>query len=412
MLGGYVGDRLLGKKHGILLGIICYLCGTTLAAISLHTFYWSLSFIALGAGLCESNILSFIGALYKEQPHKRQHGFKISYMLLNTTFIGVYLLGLYYTDSNLRTIFFIYSIFLVIALYIFITQCLCQKNVRSSASRRLSFFNLIATLLLLTVAIYGSHYILLHNHLLWSALTVLLILVSLYITRIAHKYNHSIKKRIYFCLCIALINVLFSSLYSVLADTTMLYSLRAIKLSLGTIIFTANTISSFNGLFIILLIPALIYLSYKNKLTHILNNSMISITTSFYILGIAFAVLILSTSYFKTLHQLSISWAIIAYFFLSLAEILINPVAYATISENAPEQLQSTLQATYALMGGGAGFFGAQLATLASIPKQLTHPYAMDHIYHFAFSTYFAITVTIATILVLVYRPIQKLIAQ
>jgi proton-dependent oligopeptide transporter, POT family len=95
ILGGLVADRLLGQYRTVLAGgVIIALGHFTLAFQSLTTFYVGLACIALGTGLLKPNVSTLVGSLYTPGDSRRDAGFSIFYMGINTgAFLGPIIAG-------------------------------------------------------------------------------------------------------------------------------------------------------------------------------------------------------------------------------------------------------------------------------------------------------------------------------
>ncbi len=93
--GGLVADRLLGAYRSVLAGgIIIALGHFTLAFKALPFFYAGLTLIVLGTGLLKPNATTMLGSLYDEQDARRDAGFSVFYMGINLgAFIGPLIAG-------------------------------------------------------------------------------------------------------------------------------------------------------------------------------------------------------------------------------------------------------------------------------------------------------------------------------
>ena len=100
IIGGYLADRVLGYRHGVLLGLVSLTVGYSMMAshdAGLWHLYLSLSMIALGTGLVKANITAFLGDQYHdnkktgEQDVRRHKGFTVFYAWLN---VGEVLAGI------------------------------------------------------------------------------------------------------------------------------------------------------------------------------------------------------------------------------------------------------------------------------------------------------------------------------
>ncbi len=83
--GGWIADRLIGQRRAVLYGGILIASGHfSMAVPSLATFYIGLTLIVLGTGLLKGNISVLVGQLYQAGDNRRDAGFSIYYMGINT----------------------------------------------------------------------------------------------------------------------------------------------------------------------------------------------------------------------------------------------------------------------------------------------------------------------------------------
>ncbi|MDB4949811.1 MAG: amino acid/peptide transporter [Gemmatimonadetes bacterium] len=86
--GGWIADRLLGLRRSIRLGAILIALGHIAiglsAMLSRPAFFAGLALIVMGTGLLKPNISAIVGDLYPEGGARRDAGFSIFYMGINT----------------------------------------------------------------------------------------------------------------------------------------------------------------------------------------------------------------------------------------------------------------------------------------------------------------------------------------
>jgi proton-dependent oligopeptide transporter, POT family len=95
ILGGIVADRLLGQyRTAFVGGAIIAIGHFTLALHSLTFFYLGLALIALGTGLLKPNVSTLVGSLYAPGDTRRDSGFSLFYMGINSgAFLGPIIAG-------------------------------------------------------------------------------------------------------------------------------------------------------------------------------------------------------------------------------------------------------------------------------------------------------------------------------
>jgi POT family proton-dependent oligopeptide transporter len=83
--GGWVADRILGLRPAVFVGGVIIMSGHICLAIpSLTTFYLGLVLIATGTGLLKGNISVLVGKLYAPDDVRRDSGYSLYYMGINT----------------------------------------------------------------------------------------------------------------------------------------------------------------------------------------------------------------------------------------------------------------------------------------------------------------------------------------
>ncbi|WP_114954436.1 peptide MFS transporter [Sphingosinicella terrae] len=87
ILGGFLADRVLGKRRTVLLGAVTMAVGHFLMAFEL-TFLFALLCLILGNGMFKGNIASQVGSLYKPDDLRRADAFQIFYLGINAGVIA------------------------------------------------------------------------------------------------------------------------------------------------------------------------------------------------------------------------------------------------------------------------------------------------------------------------------------
>lgn len=124
VLGGWIADNWLGQARAVWYGSIIIALGHLSIALTTifdqFFFYFGLVLIVLGTGLFKTCISVIVGTLYKAQDSRRDAGFSIFYMGINTgSFIAPLITGLLARDYGWHLGFGIGGIGMLIALLIF-----------------------------------------------------------------------------------------------------------------------------------------------------------------------------------------------------------------------------------------------------------------------------------------------------
>ena len=87
IFGGFLADRLLGRRRTVLLGALTMAAGHFLMAFE-GAFLFALLCLVLGSGMFKGNIASQVGSLYKPDDLRRADAFQIFYLGINAGVIA------------------------------------------------------------------------------------------------------------------------------------------------------------------------------------------------------------------------------------------------------------------------------------------------------------------------------------
>ena len=85
LLGGLIADRLTGFRKAIMVGGVSFMIGHALLAVPDNLFicYLALTFLVIGNGFFKPNVSSMVGNLYREGSHLKDKAYLIFYMGIN-----------------------------------------------------------------------------------------------------------------------------------------------------------------------------------------------------------------------------------------------------------------------------------------------------------------------------------------
>jgi POT family proton-dependent oligopeptide transporter len=87
IFGGFLADRVLGRRRTVLLGALTMAAGHFLMAFEV-AFLFALLCLVLGCGMFKGNIASQVGSLYKPEDLRRADAFQIYYLGINAGVIA------------------------------------------------------------------------------------------------------------------------------------------------------------------------------------------------------------------------------------------------------------------------------------------------------------------------------------
>jgi proton-dependent oligopeptide transporter, POT family len=85
LIGGLIADRLTGFRKAIMIGGVSFMIGHALLAVpdNLLICYLALTFLVIGNGFFKPNVSSMVGNLYREGSHLKDKAYLIFYMGIN-----------------------------------------------------------------------------------------------------------------------------------------------------------------------------------------------------------------------------------------------------------------------------------------------------------------------------------------
>jgi POT family proton-dependent oligopeptide transporter len=94
IFGGYIGDRVIGRKNAVKLGAVLMTCGHLAMAFD-QSFLLALLLLILGAGFLRGNLIAQVGRLYASGDPRLASGLQIYVAMINTGgFIAPIITGL------------------------------------------------------------------------------------------------------------------------------------------------------------------------------------------------------------------------------------------------------------------------------------------------------------------------------
>ncbi len=331
LVGGYLGDWLIGQVNTIRAGAWMMTLGYIFLAISsinaIGFFYIGLILIAVGTGIFKVNMSVLVGNLYTGKPEIRDAGYNIYYMGVNVgAAIGPTAAGIlgYLFSNNYHISFWAAAIGMAVSL-LFIeigkknlietrnNKIKIEKNIKASEISKKEFTERIVTLIVLFF-----------------------------------------------------IAALFWVPFYQNGFALTLFAERS-----TAALIPPETYVAFNAYFILLLTPPLLWLFAKLRLKSMEPSTPLKIFLGFLTMGISMLIMVWASAAGGNLDQpiMSPAWLIIAYLVITLAELLISPMGQSYVSKVAPPKVKGLMMGGWfvatALGAFSAGIFGKLYSDVA-----------------------------------------------
>ncbi len=333
LLGGWLGDRIFGRRSTVLTGALMMSGGYVGLALSsaanVFPFYLGLFLIGFGTGIFKVNMSVMVGNLYEGKPELKDAGFNIFYMAVNigaavapliATFVGV-------TWNNYNINFWICAAGLLIGAVIFRTGWgrLASADLRSGGQ---------------------------------AAVAATAVPISASETR----------QRIATLVTLFVIVILFwVAFYQDFFGLT-LFAERSTKIYK---FLRPETYQFFEPFYIVVLTPLLLALFARMRSRKKEPTTPVKIFLGMLFMGLAMLVMVFASlaGGDKDANTMSPAWLIGTYFIVTIAEILISPMGQSYVSKVAPPKIAGLMMggwmAAIALGSYGSGWLGRYYSSFA-----------------------------------------------
>ena len=426
--GGWLADRLIGARRATVLGGTVIMAGHLCLAVPVMTcFYLGLVLIVIGTGLLKPNVSSLVGQLYSADDRRRDAGFSLYYMGINTgAFLAPLICGALAQGEGFRAALASLGLSPTLAWHFGFgaaavgMACGLFTYIRGSANfgsaglppvassarlqaARIAWRSGVGLLVLLAVvlALVMSGVVFITAEGLGNVfgLALLLITVGFFLwVFLGNDWTTAERRRLWMVLALFLGATAFWSLYEQGGSTLTLFAERNTDTSVFGYSFPASWMQSLNPIYIICgLAPAFAWLWLR------LGTHEPSSTAKF-ALGLAFmaagyAVMIVAGSIAQTGVRVSPLWLAVMYFLHTLGEMCLSPVGLSAMTKLAPARIASLTMGVWFLASSIGSYLGGRVASLYD---------SLGLAQIFGALTIFAIVATI--VMALLVKPLQRLV--
>ncbi|HET9192614.1 MAG TPA: peptide MFS transporter [Vicinamibacterales bacterium] len=394
--GGWIADRLIGQRRAVLYGGILIALGHySLAVPNTTTFFVGLLLIVLGTGLLKPNISAIVGDLYAPNDVRRDAGFSLFYMGINTGALFGPLLCSYLGEPregadwvNWHYGFAAAGVGMTFALIQYVVgqkylagagelkEDSAQPERRAAAWRQ--FYIGLAVTVVLVLVFWGLSAAGTFS-LAGFAESVFYVVTALFVVYFAvviafGARNNVERKRLSVCFILCIGAALFWSGFEQAGSALNLFARDLTDRTLFGTEVTAGALQSVNPLLIILLAPVMGMLWVR------LGDRSPSIPIKFGIglvlLGVGFLVMMWASMSLAD-GKVGMQWLVATYFFHTVGELALSPVGLSSMTKLAPGRLVGQMMGTW-FMGAAIGNLVAGLVT-RYMPRTETVEEAMQN---------------------------------
>lgn len=413
--GGMIADKVLGQKKSVMLGAIILCLGHgVLVLTDIWAFYTGLGLVIVGVGLLKPNISTMVGGLYKAGDIRRDKGFSIFYIGINTgSLLATLTIGSVVVKWGWHAGFGLAGVAMIAGLVVYI---LGQKHLthvgnlmpktEETKKQDVSYGflygkllkspkHLVITLVLIGVSVYGWYTMEWGYGLLFLFLTAVVSLMMMIYTELESQVY---KDRFVVLLLSFIMVIIFWGAFEQAGGLMNLYTDTKIDRVLFGWEIPTIMFQSLNAGFIILFATGVAGFWAKRKLKSKEASSIFKMAIGIIIMGLGFMFMVFAAMEFEKSGPASMLWLVLAYLFHTIGELCLSPVALSFITKLAPVKYASLMMGVYFAASG----LGNKVAGIIGESASSFGEYAI-------FSGIVIFTVIIGLLFILILKPLKRL---
>ena len=378
--GGWIADRLIGPQRAVIVGGVLIASGHfSMAVPSLTTFYLGLALIVVGTGLLKGNVSVIVGRLYGPDDGRRDAGYSIFYMGINTgAFVAPLVCGYLGQRVSWHLGFAAAGVGMVLGLVQYVagrkylgsaglhpadpgsTEGLAEQ--KRHAARWLGFS--VAALVLFGLGIYTGLLPITATQIADAAGYVLLGLSVGFFGWVFMSGGWTRTERNHLILIGVLFigYALFASSFEQAGSTLNLFADRNTNNSIFGWSFPSSWFQSVNALFVIIFAPIFAWIWIRMAARGKEPGAPFKFAIGLLLVGAGFAVLILPAHAAEGGALVGPGWLILTYLLHTWGELALSPVGLSAMSKLAPVRIGGLVMGVWFLGTSVGNYVGGRAA--------------------------------------------------
>jgi proton-dependent oligopeptide transporter, POT family len=379
LLGGWIADRVAGAQRAVIAGGILIALGNTLLALgSTSIFFVGLLVVAMGVGLLKPNVSALVATLYPEGGARRDAGFSIFYMGINTgAFVGPIVVPIVATAFGWRFGFGLSSIGMVLGViwFLWARRFLGAAGGRVPSAQRASWTPVVVLLALIAAAVLlaASGLVRIDAALIGAfatwAVSLLAVGYFVYLLFFAG-LDATERRRVMVMVALFAGSVTFWAGYFQQGASFNLFAARYTDMHMFGWNAPPGILQSMDALFVIILagVFAALWLTLGKRQRD--PPAVAKFGVALLLLGCGFLVMYVAAGRVLGGHLVLSTWLIATYFLHVCGEMCISPVGLSNMSKLVPPRF----------VGQAMGMWFLSLALGGNLAGQLTGQYDATHL--------------------------------
>jgi len=411
-IGGWLGDKVLGTKRVLTLGVIVLAIGYAFIAFSGHQtsmVYIGMAAIAVGSGLFKANPSSLLSTCYEKGDSRLDGAFTMFYMSINIGSLFSMMLTPWLAAKYGWSVAFSLSVIgLVITLINFLSLKSLVKNHGSAPDfAPVNMGKLLTTIVGVVVLVVISTWLLHHQQVARWALLVVAIGILLLFAKETFALKGVARRKMIVAFVLMLEAVVFFVLYMQMPTSLNFFAIRNVSHEIFGITFEPEQFQALNPFWIMVASPLLA--ATYNKLGTSLPMPM-KFTIGMFLCSAAFLVLPLGATYANEQGIVSVNWLILSYALQSVGELMISGLGLAMVAQLVPQRLMGFIMGSWFLTTACAAVVSGFVASKMAVPVGITDAHASLQVYSEVFKQIGEVTLVIAVAMLLSAPLLNKMI--
>ena len=381
VVGGYLGDRVLGLRRTYLLGIIFLMIGYGSFGIvsNIPLLYWAMGMVLVGNIFFKTNAGNYVNRCFKPTDPRFDSAFTYFYMSINLgSFFSMIIIPFVAQKTSYGFAVGLCGVGMFIAL---LSYFVLYKKFRD-ADNEIGQKGGNKTILMLLISIAGIAIayilgsLLRYPELSRIFLFTVAIIVAIIYFMVRSKLRDFEQKGMMVAFILLVQSLFFWVMYMQMSTSLTLFAVHNVRSEIFSFSIPPEVTQSFNPLYIFILSPILATLYVRSENS----GKPISIPAKFaygmFACGIAYLLLAAGCFFYDANGQVSMIWLFIAYGLYSLGELLISAIGLSMVSKLMPLRLGGFAQAVWFVTTAVGQKVGGMLAGFATVneasPSNLT----------------------------------------
>lgn len=374
LVGGWLGDRLIGPRKALVAGGSLIAAGHfVLLAPNYLLFWFGLLVIAAGTGLLKPNISAVLGGLYPEGDPRRDSGFSLFYFGINAgAFTAPLICGWLATHYSWRLAFSVAGFGMLIGLgqYALGRKRLGDTGLKAprpatTIERQRALFVALTALIVIVTVFWAA--IMIAG---FSAGVISLVVTIVISTAAAVVFRTLLRapkapddlRHIKAFIFLFIASVIYFILSSQAGSTITEFTNDWVDRSIGDFTIPTSWLQSLNPVLVVTFAP--IFAALWSWLANRAPRTSTKISISLIGVGLSFWVITIPGYASEQGNLSGPGWILVSFLVLTWAELLIVPIALSITTELAPIGLVGQLVGLWYLAAAVGGSVGGQLARL------------------------------------------------